>query len=201
MRIISSVAKKFAKRYKMSSSIEDDFVVLLLLKENKKEILGPWWVHPILKYREDGEFCPQDYEVNELDNRHSGFWRLLVRWLWTVKTPQNACYGCKKRQKSNSIQIYLWRTKILEAVCKRDWQNLRSYLFFNVQTFRTKMSDSVCNVQKCALWFYLAWQLNHKMIVMLFSSIALFFSFSSFTRLMLCQTSITFFSGLDLGPT
>ncbi len=26
-------------------------------------------------------------EVDELDNRHSGFWRSLVRWLWTVKTP------------------------------------------------------------------------------------------------------------------
>ncbi len=27
-----------------------------LQKMKKKEILGPWWVHPILKYREDGEF-------------------------------------------------------------------------------------------------------------------------------------------------
>ncbi len=26
-------------------------------------------------------------EVDELDNRHSGFWRSFVRWLWIVKTP------------------------------------------------------------------------------------------------------------------
>ncbi len=25
--------------------------------------------------------------MDELDNRHSGFWRSLVRWLGTVKTP------------------------------------------------------------------------------------------------------------------
>ncbi len=25
--------------------------------------------------------------MDELDNRHSGFWRSLLRWLWTVKTP------------------------------------------------------------------------------------------------------------------
>ncbi len=38
-----------------SSSIEDDFVALLLLKK-KKEKERKYWVHPILKYREDGEF-------------------------------------------------------------------------------------------------------------------------------------------------
>ncbi len=35
------------------SSIDDDFVVLLLLKERKER---KYWVHPILKYREDGEW-------------------------------------------------------------------------------------------------------------------------------------------------
>ncbi len=35
-------------------------------------------------------------------------------------------------------------TKVSEAVCKRDWHNVRSYLFFNVPKFRTKISDSVC---------------------------------------------------------
>ncbi len=33
-------------------------------------------------------------------SHHSGFWRSLVRWLWTVKkTSQNACYGCEKWKK------------------------------------------------------------------------------------------------------
>ncbi len=114
-----------------SSSSEDDFVVLSLLKKRKKR---KYWVHPILRYREEGEesigiitgdskftsgcqwlslmlvtlephirkkttnFCELGVhgslrcfvlrdEVDELDNRHSGFWRSLVRWLWIVKTP------------------------------------------------------------------------------------------------------------------
>ncbi len=40
---------------------------------------------------------------------------------------------------------FLWRMKVLEAVCKRDWHNMRSYLFFNVQKVWRKISDSVCN--------------------------------------------------------
>ncbi len=80
-------------------------------------------------------------EVDELDNRHSGFWRSLVRWLWTVKTPLKML----ATEKSNLIRIVLWWTKISEAVCKRDWHNVRLYLFFNVWKFRTKFSDSVCN--------------------------------------------------------
>ncbi len=39
------------------------------------------------------------------------------------------------------IQKILWWTKVSEAVCKRDWQNVRSYLVFNMQ----KCLDSVCN--------------------------------------------------------
>ncbi len=58
-------------------------------------------------------------------------------------TSQNACYGCEKRRKSNPIQFCLWRTKISEAVCKRDWHNVRSYLFFNVRIFRTKFRPLV----------------------------------------------------------
>ncbi len=37
MHINESVVKKFAKRYKMSSSIVDDLVVLSLLKKKKKK--------------------------------------------------------------------------------------------------------------------------------------------------------------------
>ncbi len=39
----------------------------------------------------------------------------------------------RKRRKSNLVRIFLWRMKVLEAVCKRDWHNVRLYLFFNVQ--------------------------------------------------------------------
>jgi len=59
-----------------------------------------------------------------------------------LNTSQNVCYGCKKRRKFNPIQKMLWQTKVLKAVCKRDWHNVRLYLFFNVQTFWTRILDS-----------------------------------------------------------
>ncbi len=71
----------------------------------------------------------------------SPFW--ILAFACTValncqNTSQNACHGCEKRIKSNPIRISLWQTKISEAVCKRDWHNVRSYLFFNVRNFRTQ---------------------------------------------------------------
>ncbi len=51
-------------------------------------------------------------EVDELDNRHS-----LVRWLWTVKTP---------------LKMLATDAKKSKTVCKRDWHNMRSYLFLNM---------------------------------------------------------------------
>ncbi len=44
-----------------------------------------------------------------------------------------------KTQKIKPDQIFFfWRMKVSEAVCKRDWLNVRSYLFFNVWKFRTQ---------------------------------------------------------------
>ncbi len=48
-----------------------------------------------------------------------------------------------KTQKIEPDPNFFWQTKVSEAVCKRDWHNVRSYLFFNVRKFRTKISDSV----------------------------------------------------------
>ncbi len=44
-------------------------------------------------------------EVDELDNRHSGFWLSLARWLWTVKTPQNAYHGCEKHKQWQCVNV------------------------------------------------------------------------------------------------
>ncbi len=46
-------------------------------------------------------------EVDELDNRHSGFWRSLVWWLWTVKTPIKMLAMMRKNwNKLNLIRIF-----------------------------------------------------------------------------------------------
>ncbi len=86
-------------------------------------------------------------EVDELDN--SGFWRSLVRWLWIVKTPLKMCATDAKNAENLTLsKKNLWRTKVLEAVCKHDWHSVRSYLFFQC----AKISDSVCN--------YMSWYLG-----------------------------------------
>ncbi len=41
----------------------------------------------------------------------------------------------KNTENLTQSNIFLRRTKVSEAVCKRDWHNVRSYLFFNVQNF------------------------------------------------------------------
>ncbi len=45
----------------------------------------------------------------------------------------------RKTQKIEPDPNCLCWTKVLEAVCKCDWHNMRSYLFFNVRKFWTKI--------------------------------------------------------------
>ncbi len=45
-----------------------------------------------------------------------------------------------KTQKIEPDPNLFWRTKVSEAVCKRDWHNVRSYLFFNVRKFLSVLS-------------------------------------------------------------
>ncbi len=53
------------------------------------------------------------------------------------------CFAEVKTQKIKPGPIYfLWQTKVSEAVCKRDWHNVRSYLFFNVRRFRIQCAMS-----------------------------------------------------------
>ncbi len=67
-------------------------------------------------------------EVDELDNRHSGFWRSLIR------------------KKSNLIRIFLWQMNISEAVCKRDWHNVSFRMKFRT---RCAIHPGGC----CTLWW------------------------------------------------
>ncbi len=80
-----------------SSSIEDDFVVLSLLKKKRKKKERKYWVHPILKYREDGEFPLLIKEQRDYHGRFKVYFRMsasLVRWLWTVKN-LSKCFAKK----------------------------------------------------------------------------------------------------------
>ncbi len=64
--------------------------------------------------------------------------RIRLPFLW------KCLLRMRKRRKFNLIWIFLWWTKVSEAVCKCDWHNVRSYLFFYVQKIWTDISDSVC---------------------------------------------------------
>ncbi len=59
-----------------------------------------------------------------------------------------------KTQKIEPDLNFLWRMKVSEAVCKRDWHNMRSYLFFNVWIFGTQcaMTSSGQNKQLSAVF-------------------------------------------------
>ncbi len=48
-----------------------------------------------------------------------------------------------KTQKIKPDKNFFWRTKVSEAVCKRDWHNVMSYLFFNVRKFRTQCAETL----------------------------------------------------------
>ncbi len=57
-----------------SSSIEDDFVVLSFLKKKERK----YWVHPILKYREDGEFRLLIKDQRDYHGRFKVYFRMSV---------------------------------------------------------------------------------------------------------------------------
>ncbi len=69
-----------------------------------------------------------------------------MRFFFRIRHPflSKCLLRMRKRRKWNLIRIFLWRTKPPEAVCKHDWHNVRSYLFFYVRKCRTRISDSVC---------------------------------------------------------
>ncbi len=66
-------------------------------------------------------------------------------------------------RKSNLIWFIVWWMNVLEAVCKRDWHNMRSYLFFNVRKFRTQ----------CAMAFTLWYDIVSVILLIFISSISI----------------------------
>ncbi len=57
----------------MESSSSDDFVVLSLLKKERK-----YWVHPILRYSEEGEFPLIIEEQRDYHGRFKVYFRMSV---------------------------------------------------------------------------------------------------------------------------
>ncbi len=55
----------------------------------------------------------------------------------------------RKCRKSYLIRIFIWRTKVSEAVCKHDWHNMRSYLFFN---YIFGLRITICTRGHCTLF-------------------------------------------------
>ncbi len=71
-------------------------------------------------------------------------------FVFLILSYQNAWNRCENAENRTWSNLFFWWTKVSEAVCKRDWHNMRSYLFFNVRKFQTKISDSVCNDLKAS---------------------------------------------------
>ncbi len=57
--------------------------------------------------------------------------------------PHTFLSKCMQRtQKIKPDPNCFWWLKVSETVCKRDWHNVRSYLFFNVQKFHTQCAET-----------------------------------------------------------
>ncbi len=81
------------------------------------------------------------------------FFRIRIPFL-------SKCMRMWKRRKIEPDPNLFWRTKVSEALCKRDWHNVRSYLFFNVRNFRTQcaMTFNIIKLrymsQRHSIWFW-----------------------------------------------
>ncbi len=72
----------------------------------------------------------------------------------------------RKHRTLNLIRICLWWTKVSEAVCKRDWHNVRLYLFINVQHFRLKNVKQWIVRYKLRIARRKLWPVRNKVIIL-----------------------------------
>ncbi len=57
----------------------------------------------------------------------------FVFCVFVIYSYQYACYGCENAENQTWSEFFMTD----RGVCKREWHNVRSYLFFNVQKFPT----------------------------------------------------------------
>ncbi len=55
-------------------------------------------------------------------------------FVFVILSYQNACYGCENAENRTRSE-FLWRTKVSEAVCKRDWGRI---YFLTCENFGTE---------------------------------------------------------------
>ncbi len=75
---------------------------------------------------------------------HGAWTKVLAQWVqsfrmhffvFVILSYQNACYRWENAENWTWLEFCLWRTKVSEAVCKHDWHNVRSYIFFTWKHF------------------------------------------------------------------
>ncbi len=82
------------------------------------------------------KFCPLEVDLRSLHTESEIYLGILLFliFLFLILSYQNA--RCENAENQTWSTFFWWWTKVLEAVCKRNWQIVRSYLFFNMRTFR-----------------------------------------------------------------
>ncbi len=102
-----------------SSSSEDDFVVLSLLKKREKE--RKYWVHPILRYREEGEFPFIIKEQRDYHGRFKVYFRMSVAQfdaLLAILGPHI------KKKTTNFCELSVQGSIYSALCCETTWMNL-----------------------------------------------------------------------------
>ncbi len=122
-----------------SSSIEDDFVVLSLLKRRKKR---KYWVHPILKYSEDVEFRLLIKDQRDYHGRFKVYFRMSVAQFDALLAMLESHI---KRKTTNFCELHVQGSIYSALCCEMKWMNLTiAILDFSVQT----TSQNACHEKR-----------------------------------------------------
>ncbi len=89
-------------------------------------------------------------------------------------------YRCENAENQTWSTFFLWWTKVSETVCKNDWHNVKSCLFFSVPKFRTFDLKSVIMLDNFFFFNYVffLWNINSmwKQMLQFWTKLFLFLS-------------------------
>ncbi len=66
--------------------------------------------------------------------------RFSIFFIFLIHSYQNACNGCENAENRTWSELFLTDESFRGS--KRDWHNVRSYLFFNVRKCRTQCAET-----------------------------------------------------------